>query len=280
MPKQPQSATLVERHDVTDTLAKFRFTLSGGVPDFQPGQFITLGLPVAAEEGAVTWRAYSIASPPSTKEHVELYVRHALSPVAGLFTTALWNLPIGAEVQHVGITGPFTIESTRPDGSLDERRLLLIAGGTGIAPFVSQALELAHRRSPRELVVLQGASHVEELAYGDTFARLERETAGAPAGELRVRHVPTVSRPNDERNRGWTGEVGRVESLLVPGAGGTSRAEAILGTPLTPADFTCLVCGYDGTVSAVVAALEPRGFRTRRNRREDGSYDLKSESYG
>ena len=43
------------------------FDLEGGVPDFQPGQFVTLGLPDPDPErdGKMVWRAYSIASAPS-----------------------------------------------------------------------------------------------------------------------------------------------------------------------------------------------------------------------
>ena len=43
----------------------------GQVPDFKPGQFVTLGLNVP-NEGKVIRRAYSIASPPEQKKHFEL----------------------------------------------------------------------------------------------------------------------------------------------------------------------------------------------------------------
>ena len=43
----------------------------GQVPDFKPGQFVTLGLNVP-KEGKVIRRAYSIASPPEQKKHFEL----------------------------------------------------------------------------------------------------------------------------------------------------------------------------------------------------------------
>jgi ferredoxin--NADP+ reductase len=240
-----------------------------------------MGLPVVADGGKVAWRAYSIASPPSEKRHVELFVRHAIAPVCGKFTSALWELPVGGGVQHRGITGPFTIEERRPDGTQERRRLLLVAGGTGVAPFISYALELAHGGAPRELIVLHGASYVQELAYAAVLQPLEERTRLAPAGAYRLRYVPSVSRPHEEQNRGWKGETGRVETLLLPaGDGRPSRVEEILASELTPEAFACHACGFDGTVKAVLAALEPRGFRSHRHRREDGSYDLKYESYG
>src|SRR6185295_9865658 len=147
--------------------------------DFKPGQFVTLGLPVTGDNGKVAWRAYSIASPPSEKAHVELYIRHAIKPVPGKFTSELWALPVGGMLQHRGITGPFTVEETYPSGQQDRRSLLLIAGGTGIAPFIAYAEELWRRRVPRQVMVLHGASYVEELGYRDVLQRIERETESA-----------------------------------------------------------------------------------------------------
>ena len=44
--------------------------------------------------------------------------------------------------------------------------------------------------------------------------------------------------------------------------------------------FAGRIRGYGNTVKAVMEVLEPQGFRTRKTKREDGSYDLKFESYG
>ena len=272
------SARLTYRHDVTDTLAILRFGIDGGVPEFQPGQFLTIGLPVEAEGGKVIWRAYSIASPPHLRDHVELYVRRPLDPVPGRVTSALWALPVGGELQHRGVTGAFTIERTLPGGEPDVRRLLLVGSGTGVAPFVSYASSLEHEDAARDVVLLHGASHAVELAYDEALRALEARTRGS--ARFRFRYVPTISRPTDPRNAGWTGETGRVESLLEPLAGGRSRVEQMLGVDLTPETFFCHACGYDGSVKAALAALEPKGFRTWRHRRDDGRFDVKVESYG
>jgi ferredoxin--NADP+ reductase len=281
MAKPILAATLLERQDLTDSLSIFRLELEGGIPDFEPGQFVTLGFPDPEREGKMVWRAYSIASAPSEKRYLELYIRLARAPVPGKFTTALWDLPLGATLKHRGVTGPFTIESAWPDGRPDERRLLLIGGGTGLAPFVSMAVEFERRGLGRELVLCHGASYVTELAYASLLAEMEERTRGAVPGEFRLRYLPTISRPQEESNASWSGETGRVEALLqAPAPGQRSRLEEILGTALTPEDFACFACGYGDTVQAVIDALEPRGFRTRKAKREDGSYDIKSESYG
>ena len=73
MAKPILDATITYREDLNDTLSIFRFDLEGGVPDFAPGQFITLGLPDTdpEREGKTVWRAYSIASAPSTSQRIE-----------------------------------------------------------------------------------------------------------------------------------------------------------------------------------------------------------------
>lgn len=283
MAKPILDATIVEREDFNDTLSIFRLELEGGVPDFQPGQFVTLGLPDPdpEREGKMVWRAYSIASAPSEKRWLELYIRWARKPVDGKFTTALWKLPVGAKLKHRGCTGPFTVEAAWPDGRPDERRLLLVGGGTGLAPFVSMAVEFRRQGVGRELILCHGASYLDELGYAELLQGLQEETRGAGPGEFKLVYVPSISRPKEEANAGWSGATGRVESLLQPGEGeARSPIEKLLDVDLTPEHFACYVCGYDNTVKAAMAVLEPKGFRTRRNKREDGSYDLKFESYG
>ena len=45
------------------------------VPDFKAGQFLTLGMPVKAEDNKVVRRAYSIASHPENKKFFEFVIR-------------------------------------------------------------------------------------------------------------------------------------------------------------------------------------------------------------
>ena len=70
------------------------------------------------------------------------------------------------------------------------------------------------------------------------------------------------------------------ERIVPPEGAERSRMEEIIGEAMTPENTFCHVCGYGGTVKACQAVLEPRGFRGPRNKREDGSFDMKVESYG
>jgi hypothetical protein len=49
---------------------------------------------------------------------------------------------------------------------------------------------------------------------------------------------------------------------------------------LAPAGGFAHACGFEATVTAAFAELQERGFLTRRFKREDGTFDLKTESFG
>jgi ferredoxin--NADP+ reductase len=145
---------------------------------------------------------------------------------------------------------------------------------------VSYARELQASDTPRELVVCHGASYVEELGYRSELSAMEAATAHAGTNSFKLRYVPTISRPDASANAGWQGQTGRVESLIQRSGEGRSKLEELLDVDLTPEEFFSYVCGFANTVKSAEAALTERGFLNRRNRREDGSFDLKVESYG
>ena len=276
----PDEAQLLERQDLTSSLAIFKFKATQGVQDYQSGQFVTLGLPDEDPEkdGKIVWRAYSIAGPPEEKGHYELYIRLAERPVPGKLTTMIWKLNPGDNIQLRHPKGAFTISHEMPDGSPDNRRIVMIGGGTGLAPFISAAKSLKAQGCKRELVICHGASYVSELGYADELKALAAESEGNP--DWNLHYLPAISRPQEEENAGWEGQTGRVESFLDRDDSGTSVLEKILGEALTPENTVFHICGFDGTIQAVLGAFEGQDFRTRKNKREDGSFEIKYESYG
>ncbi len=280
MPETPPlTATILEREDLTDSLALFRFGLEAGIPDFEPGQYLTLGLPHPDKPGKVLWRPYSIASPPERKDVLELYIRWARSPVPGKFTSLLWPLRVGARLAYKEPKGAFSIEHLRPDGSPETRRMVLMGGGTGIAPFMAYVQHLRQRGTARQIVLCHGASYVEELGYRQQLLALEQESVACGRRGWDFHYLASISRPADPKNVGWQGPVGRVESLL-DGGGGLSPAERKVGEQFTPANTSFYICGFDGTVQSVKSFVEARDFRIKKEARPDGSYDIKFESYG
>jgi ferredoxin--NADP+ reductase len=252
----------------------------GQVPDFKPGQFVTLGLHVP-KEGKIIRRAYSIASPPEQKKYFELIVRWVKKPLPGRLTTELFNKKEGDEISWVKPTGIFTINEKMPDGSPDNRRLVLIGGGTGLAPFISYSLHLKSKKSKRQIIVLHGASYVDELSYRELLTELEEESLDSNNDGWNFRYRASISRPQEWFNRSWNGHKGRVETFLRPKPGkDRSPLEELVGEKISPENTSFYVCGWQGTVDGVLDSLVPKGFVTERNKRKDGTFDVKFESYG
>jgi ferredoxin--NADP+ reductase len=173
-----------------------------------------------------------------------------------------------------------TINERLPDGRKDERRIVCIGGGTGIAPFVSFAQHLHTIGDKREVVVLHGASYVDELSYKGLFTKLEEESLDRGKDKWNFRYRASISRPQEWFNRSWKGQTGRVESFLKPRNGSKSPLEELVGEKITKDNTSFYICGWQGTIDGVMDYLGPQGFVTLHDKREDGSFEVKYESYG
>ena len=274
-------ATITYIRVLKEDLAIFRIVPNDGViPHYEAGQFITLGMHVPSENKVIR-RAYSISSHPENKRYLEFVIRWVRKPLPGRLTTQLFNAKEGDEVSFINPTGTaLSINEKLPDGSPDRRRIVCIGGGTGIAPFVSFAQHLRAVGDKREIVVLHGASYVDELSYKELFTRLEYESQDLGKDKWNFTYRATISRPMEWFNRSWSGQTGRVETFLRPKDGGISPLEELVGEKITKDNTIFYICGWQGTIDGVMDFLRPKGFVTQREKREDGSFEVKYESYG
>jgi len=253
----------------------------GPVPDFEAGQFLTLGLPNPVENGKIVRRAYSIASHPENKEYIEFVIRWVRKPLPGRLTTQIFNAKEGDEILWLKPSGrALGINEELPNGEKDMRRIICIGGGTGLAPFVSFAQHLYDTKDKREIIVLHGASYVDELSYKDLLTNLEDESVKKGKDEWNFKYRAAISRPQEWFNRSWAGQVGRVETFLRPRDSGMSPLEEVIGEKITQQNTIFYVCGWQGTIDGVMDFLKPKGFITEHDKREDGSFEVKYESYG
>lgn len=229
------NATFVRRVDQTNDLAYFWVKFDGDPVPFEPGQYMTIGV---FADGKLIQRPYSVASAPADagSEGYEFYIR--LVPILR-FTTLLWRLPAGHRMRMIGPKGKFLLE---PE---DDRTHLFISTGTGIAPFISMIRDLRAEGQPRRTVVLHGCSYVDELGYRDLLEGWER------GGGYPVRYVPTISRPADPRNAGWTGRTGRVETVV---------GSVCDDLGLRPESTVVYICGNPEMIVRVEEVLAGRGF--------------------
>ena len=251
------NATIVERVDLTDALSIFLILpdRSPTRPWFVAGQYCVLGLNNIDRPalGSVR-RSMSIASPPEDDGPIEFYIRCVPVPESNNpLTHLLWRLRSGDRIyMRTVAAGVFTIPDTI--GVEDRRMRVLVASGTGLAPFVSMVRSEVRRNPRADLsgwVLLHGASRAAELGYRQELLRL--------SGTNHLGYWGTVSRPTEHSE--WVGDVGRVETFFEPvRLRDLEKRLQLAPDGFTPSNAVVYVCGLTGTIRATMDLLVDRGF--------------------
>lgn len=157
---------LEEIVQATPTAKTFRFSrLDGPLPPFRPGQYLNLFLDV---DGVQTSRPFSIASRPG-EAYLELTVKDNPGGFAAPYL--LNDLAVGDELESSGPAGSFYHEPL-----IDGRDLVLLAGGSGITPFMSiLRSEFARDEPSLRIHLLYGSRTPDDVIYGDELARMAVE---------------------------------------------------------------------------------------------------------
>jgi ferredoxin--NADP+ reductase len=274
-------AKVVYRELLKEDLVIIRLVPEKGMPEYKTGQFLTIGLPIPSEKKVVR-RAYSIASHAENRDYFEFVIRWVRKPLPGRVTTELFYLSVGDEVSLGDPTGAaLQISDNLPNGQKDNRRIICVGGGTGLAPFIAFAKHFHDTNDKREVIVLHGASYVDELSYKRLLTDLELESEKGGRDKWNFRYRAAISRPKEFFNRSWNGHVGRVESFFKPDKkSGLSPVEEMVGEELSPENTIIYICGYQGTIDGVIDYLGSKGFVTEHEKKSDGSFGIKFESYG
>lgn len=273
-------AKVVYRELLKEDLVIIRLVPEKGMPQYKTGQFLTIGLPIPSEKKVVR-RAYSIASHAENRDYFEFVIRWVRKPLPGRVTTELFYLSVGDEVSLGDPTGAaLQISDKLPNGQKDNRRIICVGGGTGLAPFIAFAKHFHDINDKREVIVLHGASYVDELSYKRLLTDLELKSE-KDRSKWNFRYRAAISRPKEFFNRSWNGHVGRVESFFKPDKkSGLSPVEVMVGEELSPENTIIYICGYQGTIDGVIEYLNSKGFVTEHEKKPDGSFGIKFESYG
>lgn len=198
---------------------------------FNPGQYVQLNLP----QGGT--RPYSVASSPADGRRIELHVKR--SP-GGLATDG-WIFAELAPRAVVSLSGPYGRFSFRPGRT---EPLLLLAGGTGLAPMKSMLAYLAGSGdAERQVVLYHGVADAEALYEHDWLRRFESD------------HPWFTYRPALSHGE-WHGRTGRVPEQL---AADYPRA----------AGHVAYICGSPGFVADTMKALMKARLFPRDIYRED-----------
>jgi ferredoxin-NADP reductase len=230
-----QAATVAGVAAETPRVTTIAFDVPGW-PGQQAGQHLDVRL--TAADGYQAERSYSIASAPGGTR-VELTVVRIDDGEVSPYLTG--ELRPGDQIELRGPVGGYFVWA--PD---DGGPLLLVAGGSGIAPLMAMVRLRAAAGSSVDTRLLVSSRSWEEIIYRDELERL----AG---GGLRVTHTLTASAPP-----GWAGYARRVdaEMLAQVGPGPAERPRVY-------------VCGPTPFVEAVAEALvglghQPQAIKTER----------------
>lgn len=203
--------------------------------NYLPGQSLPTHVPALR-----TWRYLSPANAPRPNGTLEFHVR-----AAGRFSTYLVRRVTVGEILLLGHPAGRALSTYN---RAPHRPLLLIAGGTGVAPLraIIEELQQGNGR-PTTLVV--GGKTPDDLYDHQTLLKLAASTptinTAASAFEPWLHYVPTV-----EIGWDWDGELGRAADT------------ALRIGPWKDADI--LVCGSPTMTRATIAALKTAGIDPER----------------
>jgi ferredoxin-NADP reductase len=184
-------STLIGRTEVAEGTMAFQFEKPKGFI-FKAGQCIDLAL-VGSQPGSSNGltHTFSIASSPSDEEIlVTTRMRNTV------FKQALSTLPIGTGVRIEGPMGSFSLHNNTA------RPAVFLAGGIGIAPFLSMVSHATAEKLRHPIVLFYANRYLEDAAFIDTLWKLERTNP-------RFRFVPTLTRTANN-NGGWKGKTGHI----------------------------------------------------------------------
>jgi len=241
---------LLSVHRWTDKLLTFRTTRPPGY-QFVPGQFARLGLLI---NGEMVWRAYSITSA-QAEEELEYY---AIVVPDGLFTTMLDTLQPGQPVWVEKLSYGFMTADRFTDGE----DFWMLATGTGLGPFLSILQQNEVWQRFRNLVLVHGVRHRNELTYQEKLAAL-RDQAQRLQLPARLQLIQTTTRelPASADVSGQDDGVadvllqGRLTSLLR-----TGQLEQASGLQIGAAASRLMVCGNPDMITELREILRERGL--------------------
>ena len=248
------NSVVTQKIEVAPGLFIIRVAPDGwSLPAFKPGQFAVLGLPASAPRHPLSdpdetppkpgpiRRAYSIASSSRDNEYLEFYVTVVRS---GSLTPRLGMLSIGQRL-YLGpkITGLFTFDDVPASANL-----VLVATGTGLAPYMSMLRTTLDLTTDRRVAVMHGARHSWDLGYRGELLAMERLHRA-------FSYLAAVSRP-DEEPVPWGGEIGYVGDLWSRGL-----LDARWGFRPAPGDTHVFLCGNPTMIEQMLVRLGADGFR-------------------
>lgn len=177
-------------------VATFSFVSPSGAQfRYEPGQFLTLELPVP---GGTVWKTYTISSSPSRPLTISVTVKAQRDSIGTRWM--LDHLQPGMEIRATGPAGLFTLPKSGRD------KYLFISAGSGITPSLSMTTYLYDRGTDIDVAFVHCARRPQDIICRQ---RLEQMASRVPS--IRLSFIVE----EDDPYRVWTGLRGRLNQLMI-----------------------------------------------------------------
>jgi Na+-transporting NADH:ubiquinone oxidoreductase subunit F len=219
-----------EIEELTYDMRRFRFELKDPpTVKFTAGQFMQLLCPKYKGSSEEVYRAYSVASDPKQDNIIDMIIR--LVPNGICTTWCFEHLKIGDAAKLNGPYGDFRMsESDAP--------MVFVAGGSGMAPFVSILSHMRNTGSKRKAKYFFGGNTTRDLCMDKEMKAFEEVLEG-------FEFIPVVATP--EEDSGWNGQVGLV-------------TEAVQRTYQNLTQHEGYLCGSPGMIDAAAKVFKDLGM--------------------
>ena len=196
---------------------------------------------VTAEDGYVAQRSYSVASPAGPDPRIQLTVERVDDGEVSPFL--LDELRVGDSIELRGPIGGYFTWSPGTAGPL-----MLIAGGSGIAPLMSMLRTRAPASSRAPARLLYSSRSERHIIYRRELDRMQEAGDGFILTHTLTREVPD----------GWTGERGRIGRAMLTQRGFAPRER--------PQVFVCGPTPFVDAIADHLVAIghEESSIRTER----------------
>ena len=194
---------------------------------FLPGQYVHLQVP-----GTTEWRSYSMANAPGEQRVLEFFVRLLDDGVMSRYLTE--RAAPGDVIQCRGPQGTFYLRS-------GERPILMVAGGTGVAPMTSMLSQMITSNEQRPVALCFGVNTAADLFLLEDLAKFRQ---ALPKFDFRIAVVQGAGRP--ELHSGFVTD-------LINAEGAANSDVYLCGPPAMTERARAIVTNFGAPASSIFA---------------------------
>lgn len=165
--------------------------------DFLPGQYLRIQIPVLNPDARGDKRLFSIASSPTTKDHLMITTRI----IQSTFKKTLFNI---SPLTKVKITAPFGIFTLNQKETMPH---VFLAGGIGMTPFRSMIFYATDNHLQIPITLISSFRTPEDILFKNDFEEITKRNKY-------FKFIQTITRPEGAKTP-WHGLTGRINADLL-----------------------------------------------------------------